>query len=154
MSIDEYLATRAFKYSERLNITPPFTSSPDLFYLPEYFGSWLSGFIEAEGSFAIRSGSLGFSFSTGQLNDLYLMRWILDYFGKNKIKVQIKKRAPGPARGGVNPFYFIEIENIKGVELVVRHLIAYPLMGHKYYQLAVVMESSKALSHLRHHFWK
>jgi hypothetical protein len=74
MSIDEYLATRAFKYSERLNITPPFTSSPDLFYLPEYFGSWLSGFIEAEGSFAIRSGSLGFSFSTGQLNDLYLMR--------------------------------------------------------------------------------
>ena len=140
MSVAEYLATRGDKYSTRPIITPLFT------ILPVYFSSWLSGFIEAEGSFAIRSGSLGFSFSISQLNDMYLMHAILAFFSQSHLAVQIKS--------GVRPFYFIEIANIKGVERVVQHLIDYPLQGHKFYQLAVVMENSKALSHLRHLFWK
>jgi len=73
------------------------------------------------------------------------MQAILSFFGQSHLTVQIKKLPNGS-------FYFIEIANIKGVERVVRHLINYPLQGHKYYQLAVVMEHSKALSHLRHHF--
>lgn len=87
---------------------------------------------------------MGFSFSTGQLNDLYLLQSILAFFGQSHLTVQVKK--------GLSPFYFIEIANIKGVERVVQHLVNYPLQGHKYYQLAIVMKHSKALSHLRHHF--
>jgi predicted acetyltransferase len=75
---------------------------------------------------------------------MYLMHAILAFFSQSHLAVQIKS--------GVRPFYFIEIANIKGVERVVQHLIDYPLQGHKFYQLAVVMENSKALSHLRHHF--
>ena len=75
------------------------------------------------------------------------MQAILAFFGQSHLTVQIKYSA-----SGMNPFYFIEIANIKGVERVVNHLINYPLQGHKYYQLAVVMEHSKALSHVRHHF--
>jgi len=139
MSIDDYMLERAGKYSTRLTISPLFST------LPCYFESWLSGFIEATGSFAIRSGSLGFSFSTGQLYDLYLMQAILYFLGQGHLQVQVKK--------GVNPFYFIELANIKGVETVVKHLVQHPLQGYKYYQLAIVMKDSKALSNLRHHFW-
>lgn len=139
MSIEKYMETRNNKYDLRTSITPLFST------IPPYFGSWLSGFIEAEGSFAIRSGSLGFSFSTGQLHDLYLMEAILKYFYQAHLKVQIKK--------GDKPFYFIEIANIKGVTTVVQHLVDYPLQGHKYYQLAMVMKKSKTLSNLRHNFW-
>jgi hypothetical protein len=138
MSISDYMILRGQKYSARDQITPLFTT------LPPYFGSWLSGFIEAEGCFAVRSGSLGFSFSTGQLNDLYLLRGILEFFDQKHLTVQIK--------AGVQPFYFIEIANLKGVELVVRHLISNPLQGYKYHQLAIVMKETKSLSHLRHHF--
>lgn len=139
LSIDNYLLERGGKYSTRFTISPLFST------LPSYFGSWLSGFIEAEGSFAIRSGSLGFSFSSGQLFDLYLMQAILDFLGQEHLKVQVKK--------GVNPFYFIEIANVRGVETVVKHLVEHPLQGYKYYQLAIVMKDSKGLSNLRHHFW-
>jgi hypothetical protein len=139
MTIDEYLLTRGNKYAARKLITPLFTT------LPLYFGSWLSGFIEAEGSFARRSGSIGFSFSTGQLYDFYLIRAILDYFSQQHLTVQLKD--------GANPFYFIEIANTKGVEKVVQHLVDNSLQGYKYYQLAIVMKESKAFSHLRHHFW-
>jgi LAGLIDADG endonuclease len=139
MSVSEYMASRNEKYSSRDSISPLFTT------LPSYFGSWLVGFIEAEGSFAIRSGSLGFSFSIGQLYDRYLLQAILTFFGQGHLTVQVKK--------GNHPFYFIEIANIKGVEIVVEHLIKNTLQGYKYYQLAIVMMESKALLHLRHHFW-
>lgn len=138
MTIEEYMLTRGGKYDSRSLITPLFVT------LPDYFGPWLSGFIEAEGSFAMRSGSLGFSFSTGQLHDRYLMEAILHFFNQQHISVQLKK--------GIKPFYFLEIANIKGVEKVVLHLIDNPLQGYKYYQLAAVVKNSKSLSHLRHHF--
>jgi hypothetical protein len=74
------------------------------------------------------------------------MRAILDYFGQQHLTVQLKGDAV------TNSFYFIEIANTKGVEKVVQHLVNNPLQGYKYYQLAIVMRESKALSHLRHHF--
>jgi LAGLIDADG endonuclease len=143
MTIDEYLLTRGNKYAARKLMTPLFTT------LPLYFESWLSGFIEAEGSFARRSGSIGFSFSTGLLHDLYLMRAILDFFGQQHLTVQLKDGSDSSQ----HPFYFIEIANTKGVEKVVQHLVDNPLQGYKYYQLAIVMKESKAFSHLRHWFW-
>lgn len=72
------------------------------------------------------------------------MQAILDFLGQEHLKVQVKK--------GVNPFYFIEIANVRGVETVVKHLVEHPLQGYKYYQLAIVMKDSKGLSNLRHHF--
>jgi LAGLIDADG endonuclease len=140
MTITEYLATRNDKYMLRPTISPVFTT------LPPYFNSWLSGFIEAEGSFAIRSNPTGFSFSISQLYDYYLMRAILDFFSQPQLTVQVKK--------GLNPLYFIEIGNVKGITKVVEHLIKYPLQGNKYYQLATVMKEPKALLYLRYHFWK
>lgn len=139
ITMDEYFAGRNLKYSTRAMLIPLFT-------LPSYFSSWLSGFIEAEGSFAKRSGSLGFSFSTGQLNDHNLMQAILEFFNQSHLTVQKKEDKN-------SPFFFIEIANLKGVTTVVQHLLEYPLQGNKYYQLAVVMKESKALSNLRHKFW-
>lgn len=141
MTMDEYFAARTLKYSTR-----PMLISHPLSTLPCYFNAWLSGFIEAEGSFAIRSGSLGFSFSTGQLNDQYLMRIILDFFNQSNLAIQRKE-------GNNYPFFFIEIASIRGVTAVIKHLLDYPLQGYKYYQLAIVMKRSQALLHLRHHFW-
>ena len=78
---------------------------------------------------------------------------IRDFFGQTQLTVQLKrghavKREVRP----FIPFYFLEMRNIKVMELVVNHCVNYPLLGHKYYQLAVVMQKSTALSHLRHHF--
>lgn len=139
MSIKEYMETRNLKYSGRPSITPLFTT------VPSYFSSWLAGFLEAEGSFAIRSGSVGFSFSISQANDLYLLEAIRDFFGQSQLTVQVKR--------GAQPLYYLEMANIKAMSLVVNHCVTYPLLGHKYYQLATVMQKSVALSHLRHHFW-
>jgi len=136
LTMDDYFTLRGLKYSARPSITPLFTT------LPSYLSDWLSGFIEAEGCFAIRSGSLGFSFSTGQLNDRYLMSAILEFFGQTHLTIQEKK----------DLFFFIEIANIRGVTKVVQYLLNHPLQGHKYYQLALLMKSTQSLSHLRHKF--
>lgn len=139
ISISEYMETRGQKYDIRRSITPLFT------VCPRYFSSWLSGFIEREGSFRIRSGSVGFSFSISQTNDHYLLRHIRNFFGQSHLTVQFKQ--------GSNPFYFLEMRNIKAMTNVVTHCQNYPLLGHKYFQLATVMENSVTLSNLRHNFW-
>ena len=138
MTIDEYFVARTEKYSARGRVTPLFST------VPTYFASWLSGFIEAEGSFAIRSGSVGFSFSISQTYDLYLICAIRDYFLQQHLTVQAKKNPP---------FYLLEIANAAGVERVVKHCGQYPLLGHKYYQLAKVVKTSVRMSHLRSLFY-
>ena len=137
MTIKEYLELRKLKYITRPSLIPLFDT------LPTYFSSWLSGFIEVKGSFAIRSGPIGFSLTMSQLNDDYLMFAILKYFNLQHMTIQLK-----------NHIYSIEIANKKGVETVVKHIVDYPLQGYKYYQLAKVMKDSKSLSHLRGVFWK
>ena len=139
ISISEYLETRSSKYSARLRIIPIFTT------VPTYFSSWLAGFIEAKGSFAIRSGTVGFSFSISQMNDIYLLKAIRDFFGQSQLIVQVKK--------GVEPFYFLVIANIKVINSVVNHCVNFPLLGYKHYQLATVIQKSLAVSHLRHYFF-
>ena len=137
ISVSDYIVQRGQKYDDQSNITPQFTTVPD------YFPSWVSGFMEAEGSFAIRSGSVGFSFSISQANDFYLIQAIRDFFGQSQLTVQVKKA-----------FYFLEIGNIKVMRQVVIHCHKYPLLGHKYYQLAVAINKSLSLSDLRFHFWE
>lgn len=77
------------------------------------------------------------------------MEAILAFYGQSHLKVQQRTKQ----KKGVSPFFFIEIANIKGVSNVVQHLVDCPLQGYKYYQLAMVMKDSKALSHLRLNFW-
>ena len=142
MTVEEYLATRGNKYDLRplrLRDTPLFTE------LPAYFAAWLSGFIEAKGSWATRSGSVGFSFSISQLNDLYLITAIRDFFGQSQLTVQRKQSKNGP-------FYFLEIANAKGVETVVNHCLSNPLLGHKYNQLALAISKSSRLAHMQQYF--
>ena len=140
MTMIEYMETRSRKYENRSNVTPVFT------IVPSYFSSWLAGFIEAEGSFAIRSGSVGFSFSISQTNDYYLIEAIRNFFGQSQLTVQYKR--------GIQPFYFLEIANIKAMQRIVTHCIEYPLLGYKYYQLATVINNTVALSNLKSHFWE
>ena len=72
-----------------------------------------------------------------------MLEAIRDFFGQSQLTVQ-KKEAQS--------LYFLEMANIKAMTLVVNHCVAYPLLGHKFYQLATVMKNSVALSHLRPHF--
>jgi len=137
MSVSDYIIQRGLKYDTPMEITP-FTVRP------LYFDSWLAGFIEANGSFVLRSGQANFSFSIEQANDAYLMQAILDFFGQSHLTV---------LQRGTIPTYYIEMYNGKAIEKMVNHLVSHPLLGHKYYQLCNVMENSKMLSHLRHHFW-
>lgn len=140
MTMEEYFATRSSKY--RQAITPLFST------VPIYFAPWLSGFIEAEGSWVRRTSvPFGFSFSIAQCNDLYLVEAILAYFGQSHLTVQ-EPRVPFNRM----PIYQIEISNRIGVEKVVQHCLDNPLLGYKYYQLASAIEDSKNLSHLRHSF--
>ena len=50
----------------------------------DYFNSWLSGFIEAEGCFSIRKIGT-YSFSIGQNDDIYLINAIKNFFGAANI---------------------------------------------------------------------
>ena len=142
ISLEEYFATRDGKLENQQAITPLFTT------VPVYFAPWLSGFIEAEGSWVRRSSVFfGFSFAIAQCNDRYLIEAILAYFGQSHLAIQVP-RVPSNRM----PIYQIEISNKIGVEKVVQHCLDYPLLGHKCYQLASAIEVSKNLSHMRHHF--
>ncbi|RCH89646.1 hypothetical protein CU097_003562 [Rhizopus azygosporus] len=140
ITIEEYFVTRSSKFSGRQAITSLFTT------VPIYFAPWLSGFIEAQGTWVRRiSVPFGFSFSITQCHDRYLVEAILAYFGQSHLKVQVPR-----VRINRMPIYQIEISNRIGVEKVVQHCLDNPLLGYKYYQLASAIEDSKNLSHLRH----
>lgn len=144
MSMLEYFATRGGKLEGRKAITPLFTT------IPVYFAPWLSGFIEAEGSWVRRTSVFyEFSFAIAQCNDRYLIDAILAFFGQSHLAIQVP-RVPNNRM----PIYQIEISNRIGIEKVVQHCLNHPLLGYKYYQLASVIKGSKNLSHLRHHFFK
>lgn len=139
MTVEEYLSTRGDKYLLRNNTFPLFNG------IPIYFPAWLSGFIEAEGSWATRSGMVGFSFSISQMNDLYLITAIRDYFGQIHLNVHQSQSKNGP-------LFYLEIANGLGVKTVVKHCIDHPLLGNKYNQLASAINRSTRLAYLQQYF--
>lgn len=142
MTIDEYFATINKKYDERPNLS----HRVSLNHYPSYFGRWLAGFIEAEGSFSIRNSKNVITFSISQLYDLYLIEGIRDYYGQNHLKISAQIQKSG------NTLYVLSIGSLTGITSVIKH--CQPLLqGYKYVQLAEFVSKVNALENLRKLFW-
>jgi len=112
-SVESYLLNRNIKYDKQLTIIK------SNFKYPSYFKEWLSGFIEAEGSFSIRKSN-NHSFSIGQNDDFYLISAIVQYFKvTNKIRFTNGK------------LYSIEIYKKEILLKIIIHCTNYPLLGEK-----------------------
>lgn len=114
-SIDNYLINRNLKYNNQLSIVK---NNSD-YIIPNYFPSWLSGFIEAEGCFSIRA-SKHHSFFIGQKNDNYIIQAIKTFFN-----LSITVRNPN------KNFYIIETYNKESLNIITNHCTYYPLLGEK-----------------------
>jgi hypothetical protein len=111
-NVELYLNTRNFKYSN--------TNKNNFNIDCNYFNEWLSGFIEAEGSFSIRHFSNNHSFSIGKNNDKYLINKIKSHFD---IKNEIRKIGDN--------FWFIEVYRKSTLIKIINHGINYPFLGNK-----------------------
>lgn len=131
--VNTYFTERSNKYNRREEITPLFLSTN----IPNYFGDWLAGFIESEGSFSNRKNGVS-SFSIAQNNDFYLIEAIRDFFGANHLAVSKKV---GKVSG--ISLYEVSLASKTAVARVVLHC-APRLQGFKYYQLAEFVLKSKS----------
>jgi len=145
MSIDTYFETVKAKYSTRSSITPIFT----LETIPSYFGEWLGGFIEAEGSFASRVAG-NYSFSIAQSHDYYLIEAIRSYFGLVHLAISTKVTRKYSGQG--NTYYEFSVGSAAGTGRVIDHCQGL-LQGYKYYQLAVFVNNSNYFADRRSLFW-
>lgn len=87
--------------------------------MPSYFKEWLSGYIEAKGSFLVRNCN-NHSFLLKEIKELCLMQMIKEHFSiNNKIKYSC------------NNAYFIETYNREVLLKIINHCFNYPLLGEK-----------------------
>lgn len=122
---ENFLEKRRNKYQNQLEIIKDLMNSCPPQSSPSYFPIWLSGFIEAEGSFIIhkdkRRINPSYSFNIGQNWDEYLIKDIKNYF-KSKNKVAKVK----------NTNYFkIDIYGQISKNAIKTHFHHYPLLGYK-----------------------
>lgn len=102
--------------------------------LPFYFYSWLSGFIEAEGIFALVFNDKGHlinsSFNIGQKDDLHVLNMILFYF---QIEKNIWKDKNKNIKGILTDtnYYRLSLCNSLSRKLIFEHFSNYPLLGEK-----------------------
>jgi hypothetical protein len=115
-SIQNYLINRNLKYSNQQNIIKEFNIKE---VIPTYFPSWLSGFIEAEGSFSIKINNKN-SFSISLNNDYYLLQAIKLFFNSS-----VKVKNP------YSKFYILETYKRETLNTIINHCINYPLLGDK-----------------------
>lgn len=114
-SINNYLINRNLKYNDQLNIVKHNSN----YIIPNYFPSWLSGFIEAEGCFTIRASKNHF-FSIGHNDDYYIIQAIKTFFS---LSVMV--------RNSNKNFYSIETYKKETLNTIISHCMCYPLLGEK-----------------------
>jgi LAGLIDADG endonuclease len=119
------------KYSLQSKLLDKFNTD---FVLPHYFSAWLSGFIEAEGSFKLikySNNSIKFSqFVIGQNYEKHILNSILKYFNKENCKIaEIKTNLDM----SIQPVIYYKI-GLGGKEFrlsLKNHFYIYPLLGNK-----------------------
>nr|YP_010714069.1 LAGLIDADG homing endonuclease [Fuscoporia gilva]WDD39632.1 LAGLIDADG homing endonuclease [Fuscoporia gilva] len=111
-NVDLYFKTRNKKYLQH--------KIKEIKFYKSYFNEWLSGFIEAEGCFSIRSKNNIHSFSIGQNNDKYILDFIKNHFCIFN-EVRNKK----------DKFWFIEVYRKSILLNIIDHCNKYPLLGEK-----------------------
>lgn len=93
-------------------------------YTLDYYKGWLSGFMEAESSFSLRTTNNNHSFSISQDNEYDLIQSIVLFFNiKNQIRNPYKN------------FYIIEVYRRSVLLNIYHHLMEYPLLGNKNEQM-------------------
>lgn len=108
-------------------------------FIPFYFSSWLSGFIEAEGNFSLVFNSSKknkqirllrkSSFTIGQNDELHILNKIKTYFqSENIISMDKKKLIGTPSE---HDYYRISLYNALSRKLLFEHFEQYPLLGQK-----------------------
>lgn len=129
--VDNFLEMRSKIYDNK-NIILSNLNIKEKFEFPVYFGSWLSGFIEAEGNFSLVFNDKGWlrksSFCIGQNDELRIVNMIKFYFNsKNKILKDKKKDS-----GIINKDYYrLCLYNAESRNLLFNHFETYPLLGQK-----------------------
>lgn len=123
--VNFYLQNRDSKYDKQENIAQ--SNKKFIQSLPDYFPAWLSGFIEAEGSFSVYNVNGQIKpkgFTIGQNYDLYLIEAIKNYFGSHHTIFK------SSSKDGVD-YYRIDMYGVKTRQNIQDHLLKYPLLGSK-----------------------
>ena len=128
--IASYFFARDRKYANRLQWEK---TSEQLLKLV-YFPAWLSGFIEAEGCFTLRSHAKkkSPSFSITQKDDAFLLSALNTYIGGQTA-----------IRQGKNNLFILEVYRKSVLSFLYEHLQTYPLVGFKRYQAEQFFDAIK-----------
>ena len=113
-----HLQTRDSKYLNQQKLIKHYNQS---FEIPEYFGPWLSGFVEAEGCFRFTTNYVSLEIS--QNHDWYILNAIKQYLNSHH-KIGIDRRS-SPNH------YRIAITGRPTVQSVIKHFEMNPLLGSK-----------------------
>ena len=116
-----YLQTRSNKYENQQKLIEQYNKS---FNIPDYFQCWLSGFLEAEGSFKNSYNCL----RIGVNHDWYIINAIKDYFHSHHT---ISLRKSGGKGNQKMHRYNIAISSRPVLSIVIKHFEQYPLLGYK-----------------------
>lgn len=120
-SWDYHLQTRDSKYDNQQKRVDHYKSN---FKIPSYFGPWLSGFFEAEGSFR---STHGLSAYISQNDDWYILDAIKIYFDsyhKLSLHKDLRKNA-------YQYHYRVSMSGKPVLERIIEHFGQYPLLGYK-----------------------
>jgi hypothetical protein len=122
-SVNFYLKNRDLKYEKQPEMIALLNKN---FIRPDYFPAWLSGFIEAEGSFSFynfKGQTKPKAFTIGQNNDLYLLEAIKSYFDSHHKIFKIVKNNLD--------YYRIDMYGRRVRQILYHHFLSYPLLGEK-----------------------